>query len=62
MLNLLKSRKFKLTAAAVLLNVSLVLSGELTWSQAIWPIVAAISANVFGIAHEDAAVKSKGGI
>jgi hypothetical protein len=60
-LSLFSSRKFKLTAAAVLGIVATVLTGEITWAQAVWPIVVAVAANVFGIAIEDAGAKSKGG-
>lgn len=62
MIALLKSRKFKLTAAAVLGAVALALNGEVTWAQALVTSVMAIMANVFGIAIEDGAAKAAGGV
>ena len=60
MLALLKSRKFKLTAIAVLGAVSAALAGEITWAQVLWTSTGAIAVNVFGIAIEDAGKKLSG--
>ena len=54
MKSLLISRKFNLTIAAVLGAVAGAVSGEMTWSQAIFASIGAIAVNVFGIAYEDA--------
>ncbi|MEN6545626.1 MAG: hypothetical protein ABFE07_06250 [Armatimonadia bacterium] len=55
------SRKFKLTAGAVVIILGSTISGQITWAQAVPAIVAAISANVLGIAIEDHGTKVAGG-
>lgn len=54
---LLRSRKFWLTFTAVIGAAGAAYTGEITWAQAIQASVAAIAANVLGIAVEDAGAK-----
>ena len=56
-MSLLKSRKFKLTLAAVLMAVAAALTGEIAWSEAVTLSILAFIVNVLGITIEDAAYK-----
>ncbi len=56
---LLKSRKFKLTLAAALAAAAGALTGEITWGQALAGMIPVVLANIFGIAWEDVAAKSR---
>lgn len=56
----MKSRKFWGAVAAIATVVGSVVAGEITWAQALSPIVIAISAWIGGVAIEDAGRKASG--